>query len=54
MPVPAEILRTYNAQRTCSDKGTLCHAPESSMYFGRDGAVKRLLLQPQCRVRPLP
>ena len=39
MGVPAEILKEYNAKRTCADKGTICHAPESSMYFGRDGAV---------------
>jgi MoaA/NifB/PqqE/SkfB family radical SAM enzyme len=39
MTLPAEILGKYNATRTCADTGTICHAPESSMYFGRDGAV---------------
>jgi MoaA/NifB/PqqE/SkfB family radical SAM enzyme len=39
MTLAAEILREYNTKRTCADKGTICHAPESSMYFGRDGAV---------------
>lgn len=35
----ASIIAEYNAVRRCTDKGTLCHAPESSMYFGRDGTV---------------
>jgi MoaA/NifB/PqqE/SkfB family radical SAM enzyme len=39
MALAAEILLEYNAKRTCADKGTICHAPESSMYFGRDGSV---------------
>jgi len=39
MTLASGILREYNATRTCADKGTICHAPESSMYFGRDGAV---------------
>jgi MoaA/NifB/PqqE/SkfB family radical SAM enzyme len=39
MPIRAEILGEYNAKRLCADKGTICHAPESSLYFGRDGAV---------------
>ncbi len=39
MPLPSDRLREYNAVRTCVDKGSICHAPESSMYFGRDGLV---------------
>jgi MoaA/NifB/PqqE/SkfB family radical SAM enzyme len=39
MPIQSEILADYNAKRLCADKGTICHAPETSMYFGRDGAV---------------
>ena len=40
MVVPdLDILRDYNATRQCIDKGSICHAPESSMYFGRDGMV---------------
>ena len=35
----ADVLRDYNAVRQCVDKGSICHAPESSMYFGRDGLV---------------
>jgi MoaA/NifB/PqqE/SkfB family radical SAM enzyme len=34
-----DVLRDYNANRQCVDKGTICHAPERSMYFGRDGQV---------------
>lgn len=33
------IIAEYNASRRCVDKGTLCHAPENSLYFGRDGIV---------------
>src|SRR5450755_1730777 len=39
MAVDVDILHDYNASRRCVDKGSLCHAPESSMYFGRDGLV---------------
>lgn len=35
----ASVADEYNASRSCIDKGTLCHAPETSMYFGRDGMV---------------
>jgi MoaA/NifB/PqqE/SkfB family radical SAM enzyme len=34
-----DVLREYNAVRQCADKESICHAPESSMYFGRDGLV---------------
>ena len=34
-----EAVEEYNQVRTCADKGTLCHAPERSMYFARDGSV---------------
>lgn len=39
MPLPQEVLSRYQDSRSCADKGTLCHAPERSMYFGRDGVV---------------
>lgn len=39
MAVDLEVLQAYNAARQCVDKGAICHAPESSMYFGRDGLV---------------
>lgn len=39
MDVFAQILEDYNATRHCVDKGSICHAPDSSMYFGRDGLV---------------
>jgi len=35
----AQIVQEYNVSRQCVDKGSICHAPESSMYFGRDGMV---------------
>lgn len=35
----SRIIAEYNAVRRCADKGALCHAPESSMFFGRDGTV---------------
>jgi MoaA/NifB/PqqE/SkfB family radical SAM enzyme len=35
----AQIVANYNVFRNCADKGSICHAPESSMYFGRDGMV---------------
>ena len=35
----AQIVQEYNVLRQCPDKGSICHAPESSMYFGRDGMV---------------
>jgi MoaA/NifB/PqqE/SkfB family radical SAM enzyme len=35
----AQIVEDYNIVRNCADKGSICHAPESSMYFGRDGMV---------------
>jgi MoaA/NifB/PqqE/SkfB family radical SAM enzyme len=34
-----DILNDYNGSRRCVDKGSICHAAESSMYFGRDGYV---------------
>jgi len=37
--VPADILSDYNSTRVCSDKGTLCHAPETAMYISRNGFV---------------
>ena len=39
MAVSADILQVYNASRQCVDKGCICHAPENSLYFGRDGLV---------------
>ncbi len=39
MAVAFDILNDYNASRQCVDKGSICHAPENSMYFGRDGLV---------------
>jgi MoaA/NifB/PqqE/SkfB family radical SAM enzyme len=39
MAVDSDILNDYNASRRCVDKGSICHAAESSMYFGRDGLV---------------
>jgi MoaA/NifB/PqqE/SkfB family radical SAM enzyme len=39
MPIAVESVQKYNEQRVCRDKGTICHAAESTMYFGRDGAV---------------
>jgi MoaA/NifB/PqqE/SkfB family radical SAM enzyme len=39
MAVEFDILRAYNASRQCVDKGSICHAPENSMYFGSDGVV---------------
>ena len=38
-PIPAETIAAYNAVRKCNDKRTVCHAPTTSMYFGRDGFV---------------
>jgi MoaA/NifB/PqqE/SkfB family radical SAM enzyme len=38
-PVAAEIKAAFNAQRSCRDKSLLCHAPTSSLYFGRDGSI---------------
>ena len=32
-------VKDYNQVRNCVDKGTLCHAPENSLYFARDGSV---------------
>jgi MoaA/NifB/PqqE/SkfB family radical SAM enzyme len=49
MAVSLDILRDYNAARQCVDKGAICHAPESSMYFGRDGLVSSC-----CYSRPNP
>ncbi len=34
-----EILREYNASRSCLDKSKLCWAPYRSMYFARNGDV---------------
>jgi len=34
-----KAVQSYNTVRNCVDKGTLCHAPENSMYFVRDGSV---------------
>ena len=39
MAVDFDILNGYNASRQCADKGAICHAAESSLYFGRDGLV---------------
>lgn len=36
-PVSAETIAAYNAVRTCNDKRTICHAPATSLYFGRNG-----------------
>jgi MoaA/NifB/PqqE/SkfB family radical SAM enzyme len=47
--VSLDILQDYNASRQCVDKGAICHAPESSMYFGRDGLVSSC-----CYSRPNP
>ena len=38
-PISAETIAAYNAVRTCNNKRTVCHAPTTSMYFGRDGFV---------------
>jgi len=38
-PVTREAIGAYNAVRSCKDKGSVCHAPSTSMYFGRDGFV---------------
>lgn len=38
-PVPAATIAAYNEVRNCKDKRTVCHAPSTSMYFGRDGYV---------------
>ena len=49
MAVDFQILNDYNATRQCADKGSICHAPENSMYFGRDGLVSAC-----CYSRPRP
>jgi MoaA/NifB/PqqE/SkfB family radical SAM enzyme len=49
-PIPAETIAAYNAVRTCNDKRTVCHAPTTSMYFGRDGFVTACCYS---RVNPL-
>jgi len=38
-PISEEIIAAYNSVRKCRDKRTVCHAPTTSMYFGRDGFV---------------
>jgi MoaA/NifB/PqqE/SkfB family radical SAM enzyme len=38
-PVTREAIGAYNAVRSCKDKSSVCHAPSTSMYFGRDGFV---------------
>lgn len=38
-PMPSEIVAAYNKVRKCNDKRTVCHAPSTSMYFGRNGYV---------------
>jgi len=38
-PRLADVIAEYNESRCCADKGALCHAPENSLYFGRDGMV---------------
>jgi molybdenum cofactor biosynthesis enzyme MoaA len=38
-PLPAAMVAEYNQARTCADKRSLCHAPGSSMFFGRNGFV---------------
>ena len=38
-PLPADKIAAFNAVRSCKDTRSLCHAPATSMYFGRDGNV---------------
>ena len=37
--VPQEALTAYSKTRSCHDQSSLCHAPSTSLYFGRDGTV---------------
>jgi MoaA/NifB/PqqE/SkfB family radical SAM enzyme len=36
-PMPAKMVAAYNSERNCKDKGSICHAPSTGLYFGRDG-----------------
>jgi MoaA/NifB/PqqE/SkfB family radical SAM enzyme len=38
-PFDAKTVAAYNVTRDCLDTTTLCHAPETGLYFGRDGKV---------------
>jgi MoaA/NifB/PqqE/SkfB family radical SAM enzyme len=38
-PVTRDAMVAYNEVRSCKDKSSVCHAPSTSMYFGRDGYV---------------
>ena len=38
-PIADGTVSAYNQVRDCADTSTLCHAPSSSLYFGRNGYV---------------
>jgi MoaA/NifB/PqqE/SkfB family radical SAM enzyme len=38
-PLPSEIVAAWNVKREGGNTSTLCHAPSTSLYFGRDGYV---------------
>ena len=38
-PVSSELVKAWNRERTPGKRHALCHAPSTSLYFGRDGHV---------------
>lgn len=38
-PFPDDVVARYNSQRSCADRSSICHAPSTSMFFGRDGVI---------------